>query len=157
MFGYGETIFSDDFEGYGLHDWPSVYWVADGNAESDQSKNRIELDPTGVQNQVFRLYGVENESYWAALTYHSCEFPNEFILYCRVYNGSEYILTSGHMDRAVIAMRNGTYWGNPCRRLITFNGNGKITGSGIELGTYQTERWYDVRTVSYTHLTLPTN
>ena len=138
----------DDFEGYPLHNWPSPNWSSDGNANSDPTNNRIELDPTSTSNQVLKLYGVIGAS-WGALAYGSCDFTSSFIVEASIYNGSE-ALSGAHPDRGYLGLRHGTYWyavTNPARMLVLFQGDGTVVGSDgtVILDSYETERWYDVK------------
>lgn len=133
----------DDFESYPLDTWPSSSgWTKDGNANG-----RVAVDPTDSSNQALSLYGVVG-SRWATLAYYPQSFPDLFTLTASVYNGSEYVLGGGHNVRGDIAMRTGAAWPgstNPARTLISFKGDGNIlAGDGSTIGTYETERWYDV-------------
>jgi len=116
--------------------------MVDGNADG-----LVVLDPADSSNQVMRLYGVVG-SYGATLAYYPQSFPDEFTLEFSVYNGSEDILGGGHSVRAGIGMRTGTAWPgwtNPARDLMNFHGDGTIlAGDWNVIGTYETERWYDV-------------
>ena len=146
--GAANANFTDFFESYPLHAWPSPKWVADGNADTDPSNNRVELDPTGGSNQVLKLHGQVGGN-WAALAYHPATFSSEYLLEVSVYNGSENIMGGNQPFRAGIGMRHGTYWWhvtNPSRTLLMFHGNGTLFAGDwtTELGTYETERWYDI-------------
>jgi len=151
LFGLVSSIYgdlTDNFESYTLNTWPSSNWVPDGNAKTDTTHNTIALDPANPTNQVLKLYGVVG-SFWAALTYNAYSFPTDYVIEASVFNGTEVIPTSGHEVRASIGMRNGVYWNsatNPVRNLILFHKDGHIcAGDYSFLGTYETDRWYDVK------------
>ncbi len=151
--GSANADFTDFFESYSLHTWPSPSWVADGNADTDPVNNRVELDPADGSNQTLKLYGAVGGN-WAALAYHPASFGNEYLLYVSVYNGSENIMSGNQPFRAEVSMRHGTsWWGvtNPERGLLMFHGDGTLFAGDwtTELGIYETERWYDV-TIHYT-------
>jgi len=137
------VLCSDDFENYLIDSWPSSDWIKDANA-NDTSNNKILSDPINNNNQVLKLFGTVGGC-WGALTYKQCSFPDEFYVETKVYNGSE-SLNGCHPHRAYIGLRQGTYWANPARRLILFNGDGSITASdGTILQGYESSQWYDVK------------
>jgi hypothetical protein len=145
---YGAVLLQDNFESYPLYSWPSSTWEPDGNADSDSSNNRIELDPMNASNHVLKLYGVLGAS-WGALAYGSCNFTSSFTIESRIYNGSE-SLSGAHPERGNLSLRYGTYWyapTNPCRSLILFKGDGTVTGTdgSVIMDSYETERWYDIK------------
>ncbi len=151
--GIANADVTDFFESYSLHTWPSPGWVADGNADTDPANNRVELDPAGGSNQTLKLHGAVGGN-WAALAYYPASFANEYLLYVSVYNGSENIMSGNQPFRAEIGMRHGTYWWgvtNPARGLLMFHGDGTLFAGDwtTELGTYETEQWYDVA-IQYT-------
>ncbi len=144
-----EVMLAEDFEAYDLGTWPSS-WVPDANA-NDSGNNYVAQDPLDSGNKTLRLFGSMGGC-WAALAYHPISFTAEFTVETRIYNGSE-TLTGCHPDRGGIVMRHGTYWygrTNPSRRLIQFRGDGAVRATGATiLGTYETDRWYDVKVHYY--------
>lgn len=132
---------TDDFESYAVNTWPGSPWTRDGNADA-----LVVLDPVNPSNQALRLYGIVG-AFWGTNAYYPEPFADEFILEASVYNGSEYILGGGHNSRGAIVMRTGAAWpgwSNPARGLLNFMGDGTIRAAGSTIGTYETERWYDV-------------
>lgn len=140
------VLVQDDFESYSIGSWPTG-WIKDGNAQNDPANNRIVADPTDSSNKVLKLFGMLNAS-WAGIAYAPVSYPSEFTIQFRVYNGSEN-LTGAHPDRATLWMIQGTNWWNPGHGFLYLTGTGEIYGYGTEnssmIGTYQTERWYDMK------------
>jgi len=144
-----DTTLNEDFSSYAPGSWPAG-WVANANAVSDPSRNRVVADPTNPDNQVLRLYGTTSGS-WGALAFADFDFPESYTINLDIRNGSE-AANGVQPNRASFEMRHGTNWPawtNPARKLLTFAVNGDVvTGDGRVLQTYVTERWYDV-TVQY--------
>ncbi|MFC1636089.1 LamG-like jellyroll fold domain-containing protein [Planctomycetota bacterium] len=141
---YGDL--TDNFESYSLNTWPWPDWIPDASAVTNPANNRIVHDPVDSSNQVLKMYGAV-VGFWGAITYNSYSFPTAYIVEARVFNGSEFITGGGHILRATIDMKQGAHWWNPARSLIQFHGNGTILAGdwATVLGTYETERWYDVK------------
>ena len=140
--GLPDAALSDDFETYTAGTIPNPPWVADANAVSNPSHNRVVLDPQGGDNQVFQLYGTHPGN-WSALAYHRCSFPETFEVRLRTYLHSHYIDSVG---RGVVAqMRQGTSWTNPGRGLLYFSVDGEVLLGTTTVGSFAHDRWYDVR------------
>jgi hypothetical protein len=140
------TVVNDNFDSYTLGSWP-IEWVANANAVSDPTMNKIVADPTSPANNVLRLYGQTSGS-WGANAFKTCNFAESYTLDIAVRNGSE-AATGVQPYRAGIHMRHGTdwpAWTNPARALLNFDLSGNIiAGDDRVLQTYLTDRWYDVK------------
>ena len=130
----GPTLLQDDFESYSIGTWPSS-WSAIWNA-TDASTNMVTYDPTDSTNQVLKLYGRQG---WSAAALQSFSPTDGFHVSARIYNGTE-PRTPGGWGRGAIGLHD-------VRTLFVFSSDGTYAtdagGAGI-LGTYQTERWYDL-------------
>ena len=131
-------LLRDDFESYAIDTWPSPDWTAVWNA-TDASTNGIAYDPTDPTNKVLMLYGRQN---WSADARQSFSMADDVYIHAKIYNGSE-TRTPG-WGRGSISLLD-------TRTLFNFYSDGTIradAGGSVDLGTYQTERWYDI-TIHY--------
>lgn len=132
----------DTFETYAVGTFPNPPWVGDANAVSNPQHNRVVADPVDASNQVLQLYGTHPGN-WSALAYHPCAFPSTFDVTLRTYLHAYYI---DSVARGVVAqMRQGTSWTNPGRGLLFFGEDGDVRLGGVTVGSFEHDRWYDVR------------
>lgn len=136
------TLLYENYESYTTGTFP-VSWVADGNA-TDITQNSIVNNTSYSSSRSLKLYGSIGGC-WAAIAYHTLNTTAPFEFEVAIRNGNE-ALSGCNPDRATIGLRQGTYWGNPQRRFLIFDGNGRIYGGGgIDLGSYSNSTWYLVK------------
>jgi parallel beta-helix repeat protein len=138
--GTGAAL-QEDFESYGVGQFPSPVWVPNANAASDVGRNLVILDPEDSSNQVLQLYG-SHPGNWSALAYRACTFPEVFDVRLRVYMHDYFVDSVG--QGAVVQMRQGTSWRNPGRGLLHFAANGDVRLGSEVLGSFEYGRWHDV-------------
>lgn len=141
----------DDFEGYGVGQFPSSGWTYSGNSS-------ISIDNT--QNvsgsKSVRLYGTVGGC-WGALLHKKLNILPPFTIDFYVKNGAENI-NGCHPQRAVISLHTGASWTTSGRTLITFDNQGKVRGASPSqggfagntetiLGQYSTNEWIKVKLV----------
>ncbi len=137
-----ELVWDDGFEYYSSNTFPNN-WIADANA-TDISTNHIDysISKNGITS--LKLFG-QIGACWGALAYRSISITPPYYISFDVRNGSEE-LSGCHPDRASIALRKGTSWSNPARALLDFKNDGKMyTDGNIEIGTYKTNEWYNIK------------
>ena len=129
----------DGFENYPVGQFPSENWTPSGNT------NSYIVDTISYSGEKsFRLHGSLGGC-WAAIAYREYTAIAPFYVECAVYNGSE-SLSGCNPDRGYITLKTCPDWTCSGRKFIKFCGDGKIVGGGgLELGTYFSETWYEVR------------
>ncbi|MGM0582919.1 MAG: PKD domain-containing protein [Bacteroidota bacterium] len=134
----------DDFESYQINVWPED-WTASANA-TENAENYID-DHAHSGDQSLRLHGVEGGCR-ASIALNSLPLTPPFTLKLSIFNGFEN-LSGCHPHRGKVSLRKGTYWDNPARTLIKFNGNRDIMGAGeTPLVDYEISKWYEFQ-ISY--------
>jgi hypothetical protein len=137
---------SEGFENYASGAFPSPDWTFSGNADI-RVDNAVHA--SGLQS--VRLNGAVGGC-WAALLHRPLNLSAAFTLEFQTRNGSE-TLSGCHPLRSMMMLHTGPSWTYPLRKLISFDGDGKIRGSysasngfvGSVLGDYAVGQWIRVK------------
>jgi Putative binding domain, N-terminal len=141
-----ETGWFDGFENYVSGAFPSPDWTFSGN-----SNIQVDSSVRASGNQSVRLYG-DVGGCWSALLHRRINLSVPFTLEFQTRNGTE-PLSGCHPLRSWMGLHTGPSWTNPSRKLISFDGDGKIRGSfgasngfvGSVLGDYAVGQWIRVK------------
>jgi len=134
------VLWSDGFESYPVGSFPSD-WTQSGNA-FDTSNNHVVASPVASGSKALKLKGVAG-SCWEALAFHDllASTTESLTISFDIYTTTEGSEGCHGKKNGGVILYTGPSWTYSGRTLITFTTEGKVLGSGIDLGTYTVGIW----------------
>lgn len=145
----GSLVWSDDFEGYPVGQFPCALWTGSGNA--DAAGNYVDNTKATSGNQSLRLTG-QYTGCWEALAHRPLVVSPPFIIEFKFYASGE----GGagcHPHFVAVNLTSEASWNSYGRAIVSFEIDGKVLSwdSGnnpqpsYELGSYGLNIWHKVR------------